>query len=263
MIKFRSFLSGWLFAVAVALPAAAAPLTNSPTYLGLAKQVVVSSSLGLAAGGGGSFQGTVEGSITAFWCVDDQLNFSFGNSGLGNVILLSGVSPTNTQYGNVTNAGSPKWTNAFDLSGDPLPSSAAARFEMAAYLISQYDGFNTSVASNAKNDAIQRAIWAITNNDTPGVLTGWSALSGSESGPVTDVAYWVEQARQSYTSVDTSTWAVVSWVVGADGNLAGTPDRQTFLVQVSAVVPEPSAAVLYGVGLGVAAMNVRGRRRTG
>jgi hypothetical protein len=260
IMKLSVSLAGCLLAVAVALPAAATPLPNTSTYVGLAKPVVVSSSLGMVAGGGGSFQGTVAGFTTAFWCVDDQLTFGFGNSGLANVILLTSVTSTNTQYGNVTNLVGPRWTNLVDLSGDALPSSASERYAMTAYLISQYTGFNQSVASGARNDAIQRAIWTITNNNTPGILSGYSTISGLENGGDTSIAYWVDRARQFYASVNPTEWAVVSWVVDANGGLAGGPDRQTFLVQVAAV-PEPSAAVLYGLGLGVAAMGVRGRRR--
>jgi len=260
-MKTRTLLAGCLLAVAGALPAAATPLPDTPTYVGLAKSIAINSSLGSAAGGGGSFEGTVEGFTTAFWCVDSQLTFSYGNSGLANVIRLDGVTATNTQYGNVTNLGNPSWTHLSDLSGDPLPSSASERYAMAAHLISQYTGFNTSVASSARNDAIQRAIWAIINNDTAGILAGYSAITGAEGGGDTSIAYWVDLARQSYASVDPTQWAVVSWVVDASGSLSGTPNRQTFLVQVSAPIPEPSAAVLYGLALGVAAVGVRGRRR--
>lgn len=259
-MKLRALAVGLLLSLGLGLPAAAAPIPHTATYLGTAKPIAVNSSLGLVAGGGGSFQGTVSGFTTAFWCVDSQLTFSFGNSGLANVILLTSVTSGNTQYGNVTNLGTPHWTNLTDLSGDALPSSATERYAMAAYLISQYDGFNTSVSNTARNAAIQQAIWAITNNTTPGVHLGYSTLSGSEVGGVTSVAYWVDQARQQYGNVDGGEWAVVSWVVAADGSLSGTPDRQTFLVQV-APIPEPSAALLYGTGLAVAGLGVRGRRR--
>jgi hypothetical protein len=259
-MKLRSLAAGLLLSLGMGLPAAAAPIPYDSSHLGLAKAIAVNSSLGLVAGGGGSFQGTVAGSTTAFWCVDSQLNFSFGNSGLANVILLTSVTSSNTQYGNVTNLGTPHWTNLTDLSGDALPTTAAERYAMAAYLISQYDGFNTNVANTARNAAIQQAIWAITNNTTPGVLAGYSALTGSEAGGATSVAYWVDQARQHYAGVDGNGWAVVSWVVSPSGSLSGTPDRQTFLVQV-APIPEPSAALLYGAGLAVAGLGARGRGR--
>src|SRR5271167_2620245 len=94
---------------ATILMADPAPLSN-PNDLGLARNLVLnntpagSSQLGV---GGGEFSGTVNGDTTLFWCVDDQEEFSFGDSGFGNVTLLSNVAAqsNSVKYGNVTNSG--------------------------------------------------------------------------------------------------------------------------------------------------------------
>src|SRR5258707_4362106 len=102
-------------AVALADPV---PLSN-PNDFGLARSLVVSgtpsgsSQMGI---GGGEFAGTVNGDSTMFWCIDDQELFTPGDSGFGNVTLLQNVAAQSNfvKFGNVTNAGSPAWTNTND-----------------------------------------------------------------------------------------------------------------------------------------------------
>lgn len=155
---------------------------------------------------------------------------------------------------------------------------------MAAWLVNQYGGFPNGPVNNAfpqsaatdsketaRNENIQRAIWAVIHNSTSTADTsGYSAITGRVDGDVDDnganpneticttnanckdfprtVAYWVDQARQNFTSVDPTKWAVVSWLANSSGVLQDGPnnnnltnDRQTFLVQV---VPEPG---FYGL----------------
>ena len=123
-----------------------APISN-PNDIGLARSLVLidtpagSSQLGV---GGGEFAGTINGDSTLFWCVDDQEEFTFGDSGYGNVTLLQnvGADASSVKYGNVTNGGTPTWTNTSDtFDSAALPSDATDRFAMAAYLVSEYNGF--------------------------------------------------------------------------------------------------------------------------
>ena len=64
-----------------------APITSS-SDIGLGRSLVLSntpagsSQMGV---GGGEFAGTINGYSTLFWCVDDQEEFTFGDSGYGNV----------------------------------------------------------------------------------------------------------------------------------------------------------------------------------
>jgi hypothetical protein len=233
--------------VALADPA---PIT-SPSDIGLARSLDLiatppgSSQMGV---GGGEFSGTVNGYSTLFWCVDDQEEFNFGDTGFGNVTLLGNVSANSNfvKFGNVTNGGSPHWTNTTDtFDGVTLPGDATSRFEMAAYLVSQYSGFTSSesgaiVANTSQDLAIQEAIWSLTNNSS--LSGGFSTISGNDSNNTTD-QYWIHQALLNYAGVNTADWAVVSWTTDGSGNLNLQSAKQTFLVQV-APTPEPR---LYGV----------------
>jgi hypothetical protein len=222
------------------------PAPISTSNLGLAQSLVLSntpagsSQLGV---GGGEFQGTVNGASTLFWCVDDQEEFYFGDSGYGNVIQLQNVAADSNyvRYGNVTNGGTPGWTNTSDTpDSTPLPSDATDRFAMAAYLVSQYNGFvgseSGAVVQNTSTDlAIQEAIWTLTNNSS--LSGGFSAITGNDSDNTTD-QYWIHQALLNYASVNLADWAVVSWTTDSVGNLSWQSNKQTFLVQV-APTPEP------------------------
>jgi hypothetical protein len=223
-----------------------APITSS-SDIGLGRSLVLSdtpagsSQMGV---GGGEFAGTINGYSTLFWCVDDQEEFTFGDSGYGNVTLLSTVASnaSTVKFGDVTNGGTPHWTNTTDtFDSTALPSDAASRFEMAAYLVSEYNGFVSNesgavVANTSVDLAIQEAIWSLTNNTS--LSGGFNTISGNDSDNTTD-QYWIHQALLNYAGVNTADWAVVSWTTDSLGNLNLQNPKQTFLVQV-APTPEPS-----------------------
>lgn len=204
--------------------------------------------------GGGGFHTTVWTGpgqtgptyTTTMWCVDSQMYFSSGNTGLANITRLSSLPTAEARYGTINqpaSVGDPGWTNGF---GGVL-DLAQTRFQMAAWLLEQYGSFpaGPTPGNSSVNLAIQRAIWAITHNTTPGAdTTGVSSL-GVDDTSSTDAAYWIKLAKSSYSSASLSNWAVVSWVVDSSGNLL-SDDKQTFLVQVT---PEPGFYVLLGAGL--------------
>ena len=124
------------------------------------------------------------------------------------------------RYSGVTNTvGSPNgtWSNA--LGSSPAYSNAEVRYAMAAYLVSQYPGVagqlgasGSPTIANGDYDAIQEAIWDITNNNTsadPGYNDGVAGGVGN----LDSVAYWVAQAEANYSTVNLNNWAVVSWTV--------------------------------------------------
>lgn len=224
--------------------------------------------------GGGGFLGYLKPSQTStiqydtiFWCVDSQARFSFGDSGLANVTPLANLpTPPGTpraRYGDIddysTSDGDGRWTNT--LGDDPSnPSSwqynsSRVRYAMAAWLVTQYSGMpgGGPTLKDARDIAIQRAIWAIIHNSVGG-SGGYSTIGTGTTD--TTVAYWVNQAKTAYTQIDPSRWAVVSWLVDESGNLRDDVRRQTFLVQI---VPEPG---FYGLlGLGLSALIFLARRR--
>jgi hypothetical protein len=207
-------------------------------------------------------------SSVAFWCVDDQEVFLFGDHSYADIIKLSDVAanPSYVRYGDVTNSpNSPAtnvWTNQGTVGGqlaNALPSDAASRYKMAAWLVSQYAGFDqyiaTTGADGAKDEAIQKAIWTITNTqeNTPNIYDSGTNAIGDPT-----VQYWINDAIQNYSSVNTAHWAVVSWGASQEGALytgrydSGTPGRQTFLVELDGtnalLLPEPGFYAVLAMG---------------
>ncbi len=261
--------------------AARAPLPDNSNYVGLPnpKTVSFSGRVGSAvAGGGGAFAGTVTGNPgnplgsleTTFWCVDSQLFFNTNEQNLkANITRLdqvagAAVNTVRYQEINALAPTAPGWTN--DVNGaSPGLVSATERFRMAAYLVSQYTGFSSNpvgMASGARNDAIQKAIWAIMHNNVSpsGGTSVFDSYNNADplSTKETKSGYWRDQAVANFTSVNMTKWAVVSWIAD-NGILETNPDsadKQTFLVQV---VPEPG---FYGaLALGLSGLVVAVRRR--
>ena len=255
-----------------------APLPGSSTYLGIVKPIAVNSWNGTSpGGGGGAFNGTVGAGAsqvaTTFWCVDDQLYFQLGMSGNANIIRLDQIvaDDSRVRYGNVHNGSTfnsttaNTWTNIQSPNNEALPDTAQERYQMAAYLISQYTAISGNLQNGLANQnslpvnqrtnwEIQRTIWALTSNNT--------TTSQNTPGQTTFIGDWINKARANYKSIDLTKWAVVSWTVNPNGvlgtlgyrNSAGA--RQTFLVQV---VPEPG---FYGLlALGLAGLGVIAQRR--
>jgi hypothetical protein len=184
---------------------------------------------------------------TNFWCIDAQEDFSWGNSGYADVVQLTNVTADalDVSYSNVGNSGDPVWTYTPSNSPLQLPSSAQARFEMAAWLVQQYSAFPNSVGTSSDN-AIQLAIWDITSNSTGSVDDEYAP------SPAQDPAawVWVQDALSCYTTScsgwNPGAWAVVSWATSPSGSLGPPPNHQTFLVQL---VPEPGFYGLLGLGV--------------
>jgi len=272
---------GVLSVMCASLAHASLTIPNA-SYLGINKYISIPTgqagtsngyNLGLPVGpGGGEFLTTLSNTgsssasniLVGAWCVDDQLFVDPANpiatthTNVGNVISMNDLAATpglsTVRYSNVTNGGSPGWTNTV-ANASALPTSALARYEMAAYLVSQYTGFSATISgSAARENAIQQAIWAITNNSTPTQQqAGHSAISAI--GGVTTTGYWVNQALLNYSSVDTRQWAIISWGAAVDGTLntggylTASPALQTFLVLTTIPVPEPGFYGAMALGL--------------
>jgi len=208
---------------------------------------------------GSNFSGTVNGTATWLYCVDDQRFIdvpSNADNYTANVILLNNIAAnaSSVSLGNSTD-----WTN--QIAG---ANSATARYEMAAYLISNFsvstdgtltNGLGGTGADVAKNQSIQSAIWALTNNADigSGGISHITNGTGSDSS-LTPNSFWVTQAENNYQAVNTNGWAVISFLP-----LNDTPSGvQTLIVQVT---PEPgyTAAMLLLLG-GLLVMRYRRRQ---
>jgi hypothetical protein len=273
--------TGLLVFVSLAAAYANAPLPDS-SYLGITRPIAVGGQINnINPSGGGAFNGYISNGTTSwattFWCIDSQLYFSPQNlnpltfPSRANVIRLDQI-PANSafvRYSGVTNAGNPQWRNnnntdnaqpawyssAHQTLYDLLPSAAQDRYRMAAWLVSQYNPGNNQaglIAGSPDTIKIQKTIWALINNTTPGLdAVGHQTFANTGD--------WLKKALDNYRGVDLTRWAVVSWQVGPNGSLTvpGSLDyRQTFLVQV---VPEPG---FYGLlALGLAGLGVIAQRR--
>jgi hypothetical protein len=261
-----------------------------------------------SAGCGGAFQGTVYGpgvtsatgvgTLATVWCVDYQLDVTWGSQYIANITTLNDINSTtesNVRYGTLDQTGSPSgWVNSVtDTSGidGGDANSSAYRYTLAAALVSQYvdsgnvvDQTNPDGAS-AVNRAIQEAIWYVTyNNEYPADGTTWPPENDITSpGACTGVnntntnyMCWVQYAEANAANVNTGAWGVISGPANSQGALqvpgplngvySQYPSYQTFLVQVTPggqitgqnPTPEPAYFVLT---LGLGGLIVFARRR--
>ncbi len=239
-----------------------------------------------SAGCGGEFSGTIEtvtgttanapGVLANFWCVDSQEDFSWGNAGYADVVQLSAYNSYSqyVRYSNVTDSGSaPNWTDT------SLPSSPLARYEMAAYLVSQYPGVagnlgDPQTVGGGGSDAIQEAIWEIMDNGT----YGNPYVAADDPNNASAASAYVSDALANYSSfaaTNDSNWAVVSWNADAPGGALNSTNHQTFLVDLAtngppnpnptytglSPSPEPGFYGALAAGLSGLAFAVRRRRK--
>jgi hypothetical protein len=239
----------------------------------------ISNMICFSDGCGGAFQATVYGPgatsatgagvLTSVWCVDYQLEVTYGSEYVANITTLNDINSTtesNVRYGTLDSSTSaPGWVNPVsDTSGidGGDANSSAYRYTLAAALVSQYVDSSNAVSptnpdgGSSVNKAIQEAIWYITyNNEYPADGTTWppetditssdACTTTGETNVTNPVNYmcWVKYAEANAANVNTGAWAVVSGqtnsqgVLQAPGPLNGVygqyPSYQTFLVQVT------------------------------
>ncbi len=288
---------GFFLLAGASLAYANTPLPISSSYLGLDTLTTSNYSSGsscVSVNGvacGGEFTGTLGTGVgnnnpvpINFWCVDSQEDFYFGQGGLAQVVALPQItnSDPNVRYSGVTNSpGAAVWTNqtislptGLPASSITLASDAKTRYEMAAYLVSQFPGFDASVnGGNPESTAIEGAIWDIMSNNTAAEnpFNYFPALGTTGSPAVTDVDYWIYQASlaSNYDST-ANNFAVLSWdAVNPSGLVPiGAGNAQTFLVELSNTggggqnpTPEPTFYGALAIGMSGMALAVRRRKK--
>jgi hypothetical protein len=156
----------------------------------------------LGANGGGA-SATLNGVPVEIYCDDFANDAWVPYSYTANVTVLgTGANLGSTRFGGVSSSA---WTplslkdsnptlnaqyDAFFNSG--TGSTALARYEMAAYLVSLY---NRSLGSNTSNNQIQEAIWSLMD----------PKAEGTPSNPLhVDTTSYLEQAANWYNSMNTT-----------------------------------------------------------
>lgn len=208
-------------------------------------------------GSGGGFTSTIDSTNTIMWCVDAEEDIAPPTVYNADLVKVSTIT-NNSSYVRYGNAGSSQW--ALNLSGD---NTAQQRYEMAAYLISQYPGYSPPgyAAPNPSNtltdQELQAAIWETMWNSsvTPqGGITYNKVFNGGGAFNSTDenaVASYISQAQAFVNnSANTSffnNFAVVSGGVNSNGTLQ-SPGIQTYICPLypPATVPEPASVILLG-----------------
>ena len=135
---------------------------------------------------------------------------------------------TGTYNANFTNLGD---ANINSLLGVTTRSGhSLAQYLEAAFLAQQY--------SNNKSEAgdINGAIWQIMNGEP---LYRWNGSAWDPSG----IKKWIGFAQEGYSTVNAANWVVVTDVLGAGNENAGS---QEYITQVT---PEPATLLLLGTGL--------------
>jgi hypothetical protein len=227
--------------------------------------------------GGGEFAGVItnpagQQANVAFWCVDDQLFFQPGtSSAFGDIVPIQNISSTSAgantdvRYGSLFSAGGTGWTNDLGAgNNDPF-----ARYNMAAYLVTQFSPFDTSISNTPQNVAIEEAIWAITNNNIGTAQQAGHSAIGPNTGN-TSVGFWVNQAETNWNSFSSSAsaqkFAVVSWGATQSGTLLNGSYQsngamQTFVVELPGGVQTPEPGFYGAMALGLSGLLLVVNRR--
>lgn len=223
-------------------------------------------------GSGGGFTSTIDSTNTIMWCVDAEEDISPPTTYNADLVKLSTIS-TNSSYTRYGSVSSSQWQ--LKLSGD---NTALQRYEMAAYLISQYPGYpvGPSPSNTLTDQELQAAIWETMWNSsvTPqGGLTYSKVSNGGGTFNTADETAVSNYVSQAETFVNNSAnasffnnFAVVSGGVNSSGSLQ-SPGVQTYIVPLysPSAVPEPASIVLLGsllAGVCVLTRRFRAKRVT-
>jgi hypothetical protein len=202
------------------------------------------------AGGGGGAQATLNGVPVEIFCDDFDNQIWVPSDNSANVTTLGASADLNqTRFGNVSPS---QWT-AIDLTGGGVASTddaffnsgggdtAAARYDMAAYLVSLYNvpsGYTTS------NNEIQEAIWTLMDPTAEGAAIDPSGVNPTD---------YLEQAANWYVGGGATNSFLGQFEVVSDSTMnvplsgVGTGGFQEQIVFTPA--PEPRGSIWMLIGL--------------
>lgn len=161
----------------------------------------------LLDGGGGEVQATLNGVPVNIYCVDFDNDLSlYSNNNTANVTALSTTANlSETRFGNMPaadfNVPTLSSTNhATDAADESFLQTASAltRYEMAAYLITQY---NAKGGDSTQNNEIQQAIWQLLDPTVEGAPINPDSFASSAYTPA------IEQTISWYQGIASNTGA--------------------------------------------------------
>lgn len=174
------------------------------------------------------YNATVAGLSTTLYCDDFANEVSSGQTWTANVTNLASGNLSATRYGSITETlATQTGTGSFD---------SLQLYEMTAWLTTQYG------ANAGNNGNIQDTIWDLFNPNA-GDLNVHPPQPSSNA--------WLFAAEQNYGSIDAANFNILTNT--SPVKLSGSGQVQEFLF-----TPEPSSALLLGIGL--MALSVVGRR---
>lgn len=186
-------------------------------------------------GGGGGAQATLNGVPVNIYCDDFDNNLALGTDTTAYVTGLSTTANlSDTRFGNLPSADfnvptlmTGNHTTSTDTADETFLQSASAltRYELAAYLVSQY---NTKGGDSTQNNEIQEAIWQVLDPTVEGAPFNPDSLTPSSYTPE------IEQA--------------IAWYQGIQSNTAAL---NGFLSQFDIVSPNYPNMQIDGAGLGL------------
>ena len=220
--------------------------------------------LGMIGGGVGGDGNLEDGTLKYLYCVDFQNDVYIPSRvyAANLTTLTNGADMSNTVYGRTEAQWAPGdaaapivFTNTtfqIDASQSFTPASALQRYQMAAWLISQYN------LPNANRNAIQYAIWQAlaVNAPTGEPANKFPKLNAKTTTAVNDLlAAAADFVKNDYSEEFFSHYHVVTQV--APLYLHGPNQIQEFIV----IMPEPAFAIpIAGLGIFILA---RRRSRAG
>lgn len=258
--------AAWADPLPAAILNSAGALLNTGVDIKSAAQGNPTYPVNFSFGTGGGFAATIDGYNTTVWCVDAEEYIWLPTTYQADVISLNSIAANAAyvHYGNVTGVynGTSNTTGwQLDLGAD---NNALARYRMAAYLVSLYQGFPNGPSPNStQNKDLQTAIWEITwNHSLTPDLTFGQIQNGVGASDQAIVQNYITQA-QAFADNGANAgffenFAIVSGSVNAAGGLT-SPGYQTYVVQLNAV-PEPAGWLVLLIGLALIMLRPYRRR---
>jgi hypothetical protein len=198
-------------------------------------------------GGGGGIQDTLNGATVESFC-DDFLNEVFvPSNNMANVTQMTSSDLSKTRFGEVTSFTPITLTGGgLDQTflNNPSLDTAAARYDMVAFLVSQY---NRAAGDSTTNNQIQEAIWTLMD---PLIYASPKPLNPDNL----DATAELKAAADWYQNGGATTAFLSNFEIVSDANMLAGTSASGFVgiggfQEQIVMTPEPRALALMLAGL--------------